>query len=219
MLPLNQVEGRGGPVTVTVSRRVKPGQEAKYEAWLHGLSSAAMQFEGHLGVTILRTRGQQEPEYLIIFRFDTPENLKRWGESDVRRSWLEQVGDMTLGESNIHVTTGLESWFTLPGWPNVPPPPRYKMAIVTLLAVFPLSLGVGAAVESWLGGVHFALRGLVIATVLVLLLTYVVMPLLTRLFARWLFDHVPAVTAGAQQAADEIATTYVRPHDPHEKAS
>jgi uncharacterized protein len=36
------------------------------------------------------------------------------------------------------VLTGLETWFTLPGRPGVPPPPRYKMAILTWIAIFPL---------------------------------------------------------------------------------
>jgi hypothetical protein len=36
------------------------------------------------------------------------------------------------------VLTGLESWFTLPTQPGLPPPPRYKMALVTWVTIFPL---------------------------------------------------------------------------------
>ena len=32
--------GQEGPVTVSISRRVKPGREADYEAWLHGIVEA-----------------------------------------------------------------------------------------------------------------------------------------------------------------------------------
>ncbi|HEY5987201.1 MAG TPA: hypothetical protein VIV12_12630, partial [Streptosporangiaceae bacterium] len=34
--------------------------------------------------------------------------------------------------------TGLESWFTLPTQPAAPPPPPYKMAILTWVTIFPL---------------------------------------------------------------------------------
>jgi antibiotic biosynthesis monooxygenase (ABM) superfamily enzyme len=34
--------------------------------------------------------------------------------------------------------TGLESWFTLPGQPRTPPPPPYKMALLTWITIFPL---------------------------------------------------------------------------------
>jgi antibiotic biosynthesis monooxygenase (ABM) superfamily enzyme len=60
------------------------------------------------------------------------------------------------------------------------------MALVTLLGVFPTSLlltvTVGAAVHAW----PLPARSLVIAGCMVALLTWLVMPLLTRLLHCWL---------------------------------
>jgi uncharacterized protein len=39
-----------GPVTTTVTRRIKPGHEAAYEALLSGISGAARTFPGYLGI-------------------------------------------------------------------------------------------------------------------------------------------------------------------------
>ncbi len=46
--------GDEGPVTVSVSRKVKPGSEAAYEQCVSDLVSAAADFKGHQGATILR---------------------------------------------------------------------------------------------------------------------------------------------------------------------
>jgi len=43
-----------GPVTTTVTRRIKPGHEAAYEEFLAGISSAARAFPGYLGVEVFR---------------------------------------------------------------------------------------------------------------------------------------------------------------------
>ena len=39
------------PVTVIIRRRVRPGREAAYEAWLQRLQADARMLQGYLGVT------------------------------------------------------------------------------------------------------------------------------------------------------------------------
>ena len=46
--------GADGPVTTTVTRRIKPGHEAAYEGFLAGISGAARAFPGYLGVEVFR---------------------------------------------------------------------------------------------------------------------------------------------------------------------
>src|SRR5215467_11319427 len=43
-----------GPVTATVTRRVKPGHEAAYEEFLAGINGAAKGFPGYLGEEVFR---------------------------------------------------------------------------------------------------------------------------------------------------------------------
>jgi antibiotic biosynthesis monooxygenase (ABM) superfamily enzyme len=65
--------GGDGPVTTTVTRRVKPGHEAFYEQFLEGIISAASQFPGHLGVEVFRPQSAATGEYRTVYRFDTGE--------------------------------------------------------------------------------------------------------------------------------------------------
>ncbi len=179
--------GTGGPVTVVLTRRVKPGREAEFEAWLEGITHAAMQFEGHLGVEIVRPTDHRHPEYGLIFRFASYEQLRKWETSEVRREWLARAHEMAEGEPQLKIVTGLEYWFTPAGGPH--PPPPWKQALVTWLAIYPLASLIIFALQPVTAGWPFLLRTLATTVLLVVAMTYLVMPHMTRLFSRWLFSQ------------------------------
>lgn len=135
---------------------------------------------------MLRPSGPEDEEYRIVFRFDHASNLKRWEGSEERQRRLREVQPL-VREEKVRVLTGLETWFTLPSKPGEPAPPRYKMAAVTWLAVFPLITAIFFLFEPLLNQLPMALRTLVPTVVMVTLMTYVIMPRLTRLFSFWLY--------------------------------
>ena len=67
-----------GPVTVVISRKVRPGKEAEFEAWLHGVCGDALRFPGHMGVNVLKPTEAGSREYVLIFRFDSYAHLAAW---------------------------------------------------------------------------------------------------------------------------------------------
>ncbi len=176
-------------VTVVVSRRIRPGFESDFEEWVDGVVAEAAKFEGHEGMTLLSPADTGGDEYVLVFRFDTALHLRAWETSAIRAEWLAKVERMTEGAPRVRQITGLEYWFTLPNAP-VFTPPRYKMAIVTIAAIYPLSLFLNPLIASIIPGAPIPLRGLVLTTVLVVLMTYCVMPAVTRMFKPWLFPSV-----------------------------
>lgn len=178
--------GSAEPVTVVVSRRIKPGREPEYEAWVKGVAAVALRYPGHLGISTFRPAKPGDP-YVLVYKFDTGEHLDAWLRSEERAEWVARADDMTEGRFEAQQHSGLESWFTLPGRNVVAPPPRWKMAIVTTLAVWPSSMLLGGVFRRALGFLPGPIVSLVVTTVMVALLTWVVMPLLTRVLARWLF--------------------------------
>jgi antibiotic biosynthesis monooxygenase (ABM) superfamily enzyme len=179
-----------GPVTVIVTRKARKGKIREFEAWMDGIIHEAMEFEGHMGVNIIRPSDTAtSSEYVIIFRFNTYENLKKWEKSEIRKEWLKKSKDVTEGEPVVEMQTGLEFWFTPHSLgDNIMPtaPPRYKMAIVATGIIFILintlipqiqqaSLGLPTLLSTFLGVVT-----------MVLLMTYVVMPTVTRVLRPWL---------------------------------
>jgi hypothetical protein len=175
-----------GPVTTTVTRRVKPGHEAAYEGFLEGIIAAASRFPGHLGAQVFRPQTAAAGEYRIVYRFDSAAHLHAWLDSPEHAAWLERAEPHVIGPLQRQVLTGLESWFTLPSQPGLPPPP-YKMALVTWAAIFPLITGVVVATAPLVGGLPLVARLAVTTAVTVPLMTWVVMPRVTRLLHRWLY--------------------------------
>jgi hypothetical protein len=182
-----QTPGDDPPVTAVASRRVKEGREEEFEEWVSGLLAAANEFPGYLGSEVLRPAEPDDDEYRIVFRFDHASNLERWESSQERRRLLGEVRPLLHEDEKVQVLTGLETWFTLSSKPGEPAPPRYKMAVVTWLAVFPLITAIFVVFRPVLSQLPFLLRTLVLTLVMVTLMTYVVMPRMTRLFSFWLY--------------------------------
>jgi heme-degrading monooxygenase HmoA len=90
-------EATDGPVTTTVTRRVKPGHEPFYEQFLEGVIAAATRFPGHLGVEVFRPQNASTGEYRVVYRFDRGEHLRAWLDSDERGAWLERAEPHVIG--------------------------------------------------------------------------------------------------------------------------
>ncbi len=172
-------------VTAVISHYIRDGREPGYEEWLQGISQAAREFEGHNGVTILRPKPNSKGEYVIILRFDNHHKLRDWMRSPERKEWIERAQPLIEKPEHVQVLTGLEALVSLPH--NVsPPPPRYKTAFVTWIGVFICASTLGYFLGPYLAPLHFLLRQAIITGLVVVLLAYVVMPRLTRLFYKWL---------------------------------
>ena len=176
--------GGDGPLTVVVTWKIKPGCEKDFEVWHRGISAAAFDFPGHLGISVLRPT-KPSGEYVVIFHFDTYEHLHTWQESEVRKEWLKRAALFQADEPSYRMESGLEFWFTPPAGEQHPP--RWKMSLVAMLAIYPLVNVLGIVFGPLLNGLSPWVAGLVITPVTILLMTYLVMPFLTRVFARWLF--------------------------------
>jgi antibiotic biosynthesis monooxygenase (ABM) superfamily enzyme len=168
------------PVTVTVARVVRPDQRAAFERWADDVLEVAAGFPGNLGASLLHP-GPDSSEYHLVYRFSDDESLAAWERSSERRSALAHVEEM-VDEARYARVAGLESFFT----GGAQPGPRWRMTLLTIVAVFlitsPLQLFVMPHLASW----PLEARLLLSATVVVIGMAHVVMPTLTRLFARWL---------------------------------
>ncbi len=178
-------DSKNKPVTVIVRRTIKPGREQDFESWVKDTTEDLKKFPGYMDITMIRPTGAKK-EYVLIIRFDTYAHVEDWEKSDVRNMWMERAKEFTEELSNTKVT-GLEYWFPLPEIPKASVPPRPKMAAVTILGIYPLSLIVNYLFN--LLPFHFPLliRGLLVAIVMVLSMTYFVMPFLTSKLRGWLF--------------------------------
>ena len=172
-------------VTAVISHYIRPGRESGYEEWRKGVSQAARQFEGHNGVTIIRPQPGSKAEYVIILRFNNYNNLCQWMRSSERQDWIERAKPLIEKPENVQVLTGLEALVSLPNVASTPPP-KHKTAFVTWIGVFVCASFLGHFLAPHLASLPYLLRQAIITGLVVLLLAYVVMPRLTRLFHKCL---------------------------------
>ncbi|AGI24091.1 Antibiotic biosynthesis monooxygenase [Pseudomonas sp. ATCC 13867] len=177
-------------VTLLIRHQVTPQHRDDYEAWIREISNASRQFPGHMGVAIIRPHGAQAP-YSLVLRFDTHEHLRDWIESPTRQRLVERARPWLQSIEEGEIETGLEFWFTPSRLAPLHARP-FKQFLITLSAIYPLTQllpWVLHPLQNWIAPLREPwLFGLLVATVLVLLMVYLVMPRYTRFAARWLFS-------------------------------
>ncbi|TQM62608.1 antibiotic biosynthesis monooxygenase [Humibacillus xanthopallidus] len=182
-----------GPLTVSITRRVRPQDELLMQAWVHAGTSMAERFDGFLGAGWVRS-GEQD--WHMLYRFDSRAHLDAWERSTERMRWLRSAADL-VEHRRTEYRTGIEGWFDEPETRSIPdvtesptaaavPPPRWKQATVIWLAFFPTSLALTVLLAPVSAGWPVVLRVLVSTLVATPWMTYVFLPFVTRLCGRWL---------------------------------
>jgi hypothetical protein len=179
----------GDPVTVLVRRRVKPGREADYEAWLKRLTAgAAEMFPGYLGSEIHRP-SETGGEYRSVFRFDSLPALERFETSEFRLRMLDEAAPLFASDAAWERMTGIEFWFDPPPGTRIPQPNPHRMALVLVAVVFTLVLVLTLVLGPLMAAWPLPLRLLVTVMIQVGLMTYFIMPRLTPRIARFIYPN------------------------------
>jgi uncharacterized protein len=175
-------------IGVVATRRVPVANVAAFEAALRELKEIAAEQPGMIACDVLRgaMRGG-EREYFVVYRFADESRLRAWEASPERRSLVGRINSLSIG-GRRHELTGLEAWFELP--PGQLPPPLHRMAFLTWLGIWPLVSLALLLVAPYLVMLPFLLQTATLCALLVLAMTYVVMPRLARLAAPWLRTDV-----------------------------
>ena len=173
-------------VTAVVRRRIKSGSEARFESLIQEFMPFMLRQPGHLGLNVIRMSPDSR-EYTILNRFATVDDRRKFTASQEFRRWMSRFGDVSEGDPEIDEMGGIAFWFALPGRPPRKPPPRIKMALLTLLGVYPVSRLFPALVLPLTPSWPHWIQGAVIAALIVVSLTWIIMPVLTRIFEKWLF--------------------------------
>jgi uncharacterized protein len=178
-------------IHIAITRRVRAGCEADFERELREFLQTSFAHGGVFGASMLRPLpGSDSREYGILRTFANEKERDAFYESAMFKAWEERARMLTEGEPTYRELSGLEAWFREP---HATMPPRWKMALLTWIAVWPVSMAVPAILAPLLGrrvpGVVFA--GFVAAGIVVVL-TWAAMPLLVKAAHRWLHPSSPA---------------------------
>ena len=175
-------------VTAVIQHEVRPDAVDRYEQWLARIMPVAAGFKGHAGVDVVRPPPMGPRRYSVALRFASLADAQQWFGSDRRRALMAEAADLLVQAETVSTLTGLTLWFG--ATPGQRPPRRWKQFVVTLAAIYPLTLVVPWAVNAMLAAfglpMPVPLRQLMVAVGIVALMTWVVMPRATRVLVRWL---------------------------------
>jgi uncharacterized protein len=169
-------------VHVAITRKIKPGFERAFEESLRHFFRDSLECPGVLGVHLLSPPpGSDAREYGILRTFADERERDAFYRSEPFDKWQKHVAQLAEGDRSVRELHGLEAWFR-----TAAPPARWKMALLTWLGVWPTSLVVGTLLGARLAELPALVSSGIVAAVIVVCLTWIVMPLLVRLFHFWL---------------------------------
>ena len=173
--------------TAVVARKIKRGREREYEQWLSSVAKALRSAPEYDGMTVISSPDPQGTVRTILIRFRSVDALSVWEHSTARRHLAEQGNRFST--AYYQTAPGVETFFAIPG--SRPGPPRWKMCILTVPAVYLLlSLVLFLLGRLFTGFKDWPVqvRMIPVTCIMTVLLTYVCLPILSRLFAPWLFS-------------------------------
>jgi len=172
------------PVHIAITRRVRPGCEAEFQQALREFIQASFVHSGVLGAgMVVPPSGSDSREYGVLRTFHNEQDRDDFYKSPLFKAWQERVKPLTEGDPVYRKLHGLEAWFRNSGQPD---PPQWKMALVTYIGVDVVTTlllwALGPLIQDW----PFLIRNSAFNVVVVTCLTWLAMPLLTRVFRKWL---------------------------------
>lgn len=171
------------PIHIAITRRVRAGCEEEFQNALREFFQTSFGHDSVLGASMITPPpGSDSREYGILRTFANQADQDAFYQSPMFLAWEARARLLTEGEPVYRQMHGLEAWFRS----SANPPPRWKMAVTTALGVYPTSLLLGETVGRWTHAWPVPLRAAVFAVAMVALLTWVVMPLVTRFLRHWL---------------------------------
>lgn len=172
------------PVTVLFARTAKPGKEQAYEDWNRQLIRISEAQPGHMDTSVV---AEDNRRFITLQRFDSHQHLQAWLQSPERLSRLAQLNQLTEDAPEPAELTGMETWFTLPGHIKSGHIPRWKMVLVTFCVIYSFVLALNAFIVPHIAHLPLPIRAALFPVIMVPLMTYVIMPRVTKLFRDWLY--------------------------------
>lgn len=184
-MKIENVDGnREVKMTSIIRRRVRSGCEREFELWTKGIAGACQKFEGYLGTRLIHPTDSSEP-YVTILSFDSYQNYRTWITSDVREGWLKKVEKCTEGVESIEELSGFDYWLGVETDKARSWPPSFKMIMAAYIAILPLVSFVLPALKPFMPN-HPVVSTLLSTGVITLLMGYISLPLVARIFRKWL---------------------------------
>ncbi|MFJ2667127.1 antibiotic biosynthesis monooxygenase [Nocardia fluminea] len=171
--------------TVVVSHPVAAERETEFIAWQDRMTEVERTFRGFRGSGLHRPIPGVQSDWTIIYSFSSAEHLDRWLESPQRKALLEQAPDFR--DFEVHrIANPYGSWFPPSRTGEEGGPASWKTALSVLVGLYPTVVILTVLIAEIWPGAQLWISLLVGNILSVALLTWVVMPVVTRALGFWM---------------------------------
>lgn len=191
-MPNSETDARVFYSTVVLEHVVPNQNKAAFRKWLNTLIQTAKQHQGYIRTDLCPPLQCVDGvmKWYAIVHFDTPNHLNDWLTSRDREQLLDSGRKIFENYKFKSFTTGLEGWFSSEAGQersSLGPPP-WKQVMAVVLGLYPLVMIQSklflkfGLFQSWSPAIVTLLSNFITSS----LLTWVVMPRITKLLRFWL---------------------------------
>lgn len=178
------------PATLMVSNLVQPDKIPAFEQWLKNLHQLMRQQPEFISVDIIRHLQREKPEYISLIKFRTAEALESWNRSPELTQELEALKPLVIRKSLRKEAIGLEQWFDSANVIGNRVPPYWKRLVLSVSAVFPLLYLIQTLLPPQITELPKPVAMLIGVIILSSVLTWPVMPYLSKWLKPWLYKNL-----------------------------
>ena len=116
-------DGSHGTVASSIVTDIKPGMEEEFFAWEYKIQTAQAKFTGYRGVYLQPPPPGFPCRWSTLLRFDSPEHLENWFDSDERRQLIAEQAELVRRTKVQRVFSSRVSAISMPvrPWPGSHP--------------------------------------------------------------------------------------------------
>lgn len=173
-------------VTTVITERVWPDKTAAFERWIQRAHEQLASAEGFRGVDQVRLDEGDAVRYITVVRFTDQDSLEAWEGSSDRQALVDDL-EPFHADTVIDRAEGIEMWFSMPPRNRSRNPVYWRQVAVSAPVVFLLILLVSWVLRPLIGEWPFNARLFVEVVGVSMLLTWPVMPFVTKALRRFLY--------------------------------
>ncbi|MDX2241979.1 MAG: hypothetical protein NW224_14940 [Leptolyngbyaceae cyanobacterium bins.302] len=178
--------------SLVIEHTVPKGKGLSFRWWHSKLTRSAKKYEGYLRTDLYAPiHGSQEMKWYSIIHFDKPEHLGQWIKSREREDTINSGSQVFSSYRFMSFATGLEGWFSrTTGREKLGlGPPAWKQNLAVVLGLYPVVIlqtvlfSYLGLMQEWSLSTSMIVNNLISSSIL----TWAVMPFVTRLMGFWLY--------------------------------
>jgi uncharacterized protein len=170
-------------VTAIMTQQVRPGAWDDFRRAHAEITLVMREFPGYLSCELVEPVPGVQDDHAVVFAFASRADLDRWFESGERQRVLALIEPLIEGDRTLNVVGGFGGWFSTDPHRE---PKRWKQAVAVLIALFPTTLTLSLLQRAFVSDVPWV-PALFVSNVLgIIVLTWLLMPIVTRVLASWL---------------------------------